>query len=215
MVDSNAHSLRKWVSWIYYDENKKVVHFYRVQCIPRWMDTIEKKTLRVHLHQASALMLRQLWDDDIDTVLMESNAVAPEWGCNPFSSDFSGFKENSIASLQNRHSVDADAWCKWGPLFSLVQTRLHTHSTHHGACLSDIKQLRTMEFFLNVFTECAAFSDKNICLYSKRAQTCLSVTSWVKDQDATTVPAGHMSQVGFNSRYWLHCQLLLLEFKGF
>ena len=23
------------------------------------------------------------------------------------------------------------------------------------------------------------------------------------------------AQVGFNSRYWLHCQLLLLEFKGF
>ena len=112
MLDSNAHSLGKWDSLIYYDENKKVVHLLRVQCIPRWMDTIEKETLRVHLHQASALMLRQLCKDDSDNVLMESNAVAPEWGCNPFSSDFSGFKENSIASLQHWRSVDADAWCK-------------------------------------------------------------------------------------------------------
>ena len=29
-----------------------------------------------------------------------------------------------------------------------------------------------MEFFLNVFTEVSEFSDKNICLYSKRIQTC-------------------------------------------
>ena len=98
MVDSNAHSLRKWDSFIYYDENKKVVYFYRVQCIPRWMDTIEKETLRVHLHQASTLMC---YNDDSDTVLMESNAVAPEWDCNPFASDFTGFKENIIASLQH------------------------------------------------------------------------------------------------------------------
>ena len=33
------------------------------------------------------------------------------------------------------------------------------------------------------------FCDKNICLYSKTVRTCNSVTSCVRDQDATAVPA--------------------------
>ena len=50
----------------------------------------------------------------------------------------------------------------------------------------------TFEFSLNVFTEFAEFSDKNICHYNKRAQTCHPATSCVRDQDAITVPARHM-----------------------
>ena len=45
------------------------------------------------------------------------------------------------------------------------------------------------EFFLNLFVEFAEFNDKNICHYSKRAQTCHPTTSSVRDQDATAAPA--------------------------
>ena len=55
--------------------------------------------------------------------------------------------------------------------------------------LNAFHTLQTFEFSLNVFTE---FSDKNICHYSKRARTCHPVTSCVRDQDATTVPARYM-----------------------
>ena len=45
------------------------------------------------------------------------------------------------------------------------------------------------EFSLNIFTE---FSDKNICHYSKRAQTCHPATSYARDQDAITALARHV-----------------------
>ena len=48
-----------------------------------------------------------------------------------------------------------------------------------------------LDFFLNVFTEFAEFSDKNIYHYSKRAQTCHPATSCVRDHDVITVPARH------------------------
>ena len=53
----------------------------------------------------------------------------------------------------------------------------------------------SIEFFLNVVTEFAEFSDKNICHYSKRAQTCHPATSCVRDQDATTAPARQLSPI--------------------
>ena len=52
---------------------------------------------------------------------------------------------------------------------------------------------KPVEFSLNVFTECAEFtevSDKNH--YSKRARICHPTTSCVRDQDATTAPTRHM-----------------------
>ena len=42
---------------------------------------------------------RQRSDDTYDSVLIENNGVAPEWGCNPFSSDSTVFNENRIASV--------------------------------------------------------------------------------------------------------------------
>ena len=54
----------------------------------------------------------------------------------------------------------------------------------------------SIEFSLNVFTDFAEFSDKNICQYNKRAQTCHPATSCVRDQDATTAPARHMWATG-------------------
>ena len=50
----------------------------------------------------------------------------------------------------------------------------------------------TFVFSLNVLNEFVEFSDKNICHYSKRTQTCHTTTSCVSDQAATTVPARHM-----------------------
>ena len=49
----------------------------------------------------------------------------------------------------------------------------------------------SMEFSLNVFTEFVEFSDKNICHYRKRTQTCHPATSCIREKDATTVPGGH------------------------
>ena len=50
-------------------------------------------------------------------------------------------------------------------------------------------RIETLVFFLNVFTE---FSDTNICRYRKRARTCHTATSCVRDQHATPAPARHM-----------------------
>ena len=54
---------------------------------------------RARLHQASASTLRQLSDDACDFVLIENNGVAPEWGCNLFSSNSTDFNENRIARV--------------------------------------------------------------------------------------------------------------------
>ena len=60
--------------------------------------------LKVCLRQVSASMLLQLWDDTSDTVLTENNGVTPEWGCNPFLSDFIAFNENSNTSVITKFS---------------------------------------------------------------------------------------------------------------
>ena len=45
---------------------------------------------------------------------METNGVAPEWGCNPFWSDSIHFNESCVASVMAAMTLlDADAWCKW------------------------------------------------------------------------------------------------------
>ena len=44
----------------------------------------ETLPLKARLHQASASTWRQLSNDASDSVLIENNGVAPEWGCNPF-----------------------------------------------------------------------------------------------------------------------------------
>ena len=74
-----------------------------------------------------------------------------------------------------------------------------------------------IEFSLNVFIEFAEFSDKNICHYSKRAQTCHPVTSCVRDQDATTVPARHMWEtVSLNwAQFMLQWFIRFPEFSEF
>ena len=53
-----------------------------------------------------------------------------------------------------------------------------------------------IEFSLIVFIEFAEFGDKNVCHYSKRAQTCHTATSCVRDHSATTVPVRHMWEAG-------------------
>ena len=46
-------------------------------------------------------MLRQLCDDDdgSNTVLIENNGVALEWGCNQFVSNYIVFNENSTTNI--------------------------------------------------------------------------------------------------------------------
>ena len=71
------------------------------------------------------------------------------------------------ASLLCCRSVDADVWCKWvlTPLDKFFR-RCHLRGVESIWCSI------TLEFFLNVFTEFASFSKKNICHYSKRTRTC-------------------------------------------
>ena len=61
---------------------------------------------RVRLHQASASMPQQLCDDASNSVLIENNVVAPDWGCNPFSSDTVVFNENRITRM-----IAELSWC--------------------------------------------------------------------------------------------------------
>ena len=74
-----------------------------------------------------------------------------------------------------------------------------------------------IEFSLNVFTKFSEFNDKNICHYSKRAQTCHQATSCVGDQDATTVPVRHMWETWSLNGLWFMLQWLIrfLEFAKF
>ena len=51
-------------------------------------------------------------DNASTSVLIESNGIAPEWGCNPFSSDPIVFNWTEL-SLQSCHSIDANTWCEW------------------------------------------------------------------------------------------------------
>ena len=55
--------------------------------------------IRTRLHRASVSMLHQLCDDTSNTVLIENNGVASEWGGNPFWSDSIVFIESSMASV--------------------------------------------------------------------------------------------------------------------
>ena len=51
----------------------------------------------VYTNQASVSALRHYASD---TVLIENNGVAPDWGCNPFSSNSMAFNKNSITSQE-------------------------------------------------------------------------------------------------------------------
>ena len=42
---------------------------------------------------------RQGCDDVCNSILIKNSGVAPEWGCNLFSSDSIDFNENRIASI--------------------------------------------------------------------------------------------------------------------
>ena len=74
-------------------------------------------------------------------------------------------------SLINYYTLDLAIMCRLGYKISV-----------------NLKPILIFEFSLNV----QKFSDKNIRHYSKRAQTCHSATSCVRDQHATTAPARHM-----------------------
>ena len=64
--------------------------------------------LRARLQQVSESMLRQICNDAIDSIPIENNGVAREWGCNTFSSDSIVFIECSITSVTAKLSHH---WC--------------------------------------------------------------------------------------------------------
>ena len=61
--------------------------------------------LRARLHYASASMLRQCCNDTSDTVLIENNRVASEWGCSPFWSNCIVFNQTSITDAQCKQAL--------------------------------------------------------------------------------------------------------------
>ena len=82
--------------------------------------TTRNINLRARLHQASPSTLRQLCDDACDSVVIEINGIAPEWVCNPFSSDPTVFHENRIvsviAALKLTLGINGPLACHWNNL---------------------------------------------------------------------------------------------------
>ena len=91
-----------------------VLHFCRkiklIRMGMQMLKVLKKTRCKAHLHHASASMLPELSNYACDSVLIENNGVAPEWGCNPFSSNAIGFNENSIPSVI-ASVVAALSWC--------------------------------------------------------------------------------------------------------
>ena len=54
-------------------------------------------TMRMLVHSYGPFT--PIWDNDSDTVLIENNGVAPDWGYNPFLSNSIVFNEDGIASI--------------------------------------------------------------------------------------------------------------------
>ena len=72
----------------------------------------------------------QCCDDTCDSVLIENSRVAPEWVCNPFSSDSTVFNENGIASVIAALTLTLGVN---GPLISSIDvgnTKAHHILTH-------------------------------------------------------------------------------------
>ena len=76
--------------------------WYGLSSKPMWL------VFRACLHKTSASILWQLCDDPSNSVLIENDRIAPEWGCNPFSSDSIVFNENRITSAIAELS---QCWC--------------------------------------------------------------------------------------------------------
>ena len=64
------------------------------------MQTGQRQPVKAHLEPIYTKRQRQRCDDACDSVLIENNRVAPEWDCNPFSSDSTVFNEYRIASVK-------------------------------------------------------------------------------------------------------------------
>ena len=83
----------------------------------------------------------QRCDDACDSVLMENNGVAPNWVCNPFSSDSIVFNENGITNFII--SVVAALTLTLGTngpqLF--LRTIASTESQHIGPCFNTLLNL--------------------------------------------------------------------------
>ena len=72
--------------------------------------TSSRHVISKPFREASASTLRQLWDDISNTVLIENNGVAPDWGCNPILSNSILFNENSIISINAEFSQHWHWW---------------------------------------------------------------------------------------------------------
>ena len=74
---------------------------------------------------------------------------------------------------------------------------LRVKKIENNLCRFVKSQLRNLELWSTVSIDNVfIFSDKNICHYSKRAQTCHTATSCVRDQNATTAPGTHTLETG-------------------
>ena len=60
---------------------------------------LDKASMNTPLGSVYTKRQRQCCDDACDSVLTENNGVAPEWSCNPFSSNSTVFNDNSMTSV--------------------------------------------------------------------------------------------------------------------
>ena len=67
-----------------------------------WVLVVSELPVIARLHQASESTLQQLFHDTSNTVFIENDGVAPEWGCNLFLSNFIVFNMNNFASILTR-----------------------------------------------------------------------------------------------------------------
>ena len=85
--------------------------------IPSFLPLVLAKSFlsgfRIRLYQPSASTLRQLCRGVSDSILIENNGVAPDWGYNPRSwvTPLFSMRTESLTSSQCFHSIDADARC--------------------------------------------------------------------------------------------------------
>ena len=90
------------------------------------METKDSFSLRIRLGPIYNKRQRQRCDDACDSVLIKNNRVTPEWVCNPFSSDSTGFNENRITSVTAAltltlgvngplywHEIESDITSRW------------------------------------------------------------------------------------------------------
>ena len=114
-----------------------------------WSDLLTNGLLRARSRWAPESTLWQLCDDASNTVLIETNGVTPEWGCNPFLSNSIVFNENSITSVIKELSQHWADRCKRALTVSKIRFFHYTMITRQLEI--NVVSVFRIRFFLSVW----------------------------------------------------------------